>query len=124
MSGIGVAKDFEVLDAPRRIIALDEDAFMDDPQFMDDDGLDSEWEEIEEFDLDFGGPSQGQDPDYLLARRLQDEEDAIYAQMRQGSRTRVVSEARRKAYADVLRDDFAAVEGLLCRPSVSSSQCL
>ncbi|KAJ7625284.1 hypothetical protein DFH06DRAFT_952763, partial [Mycena polygramma] len=41
----GVAKDFEVLKAPRRVIVLDEDAFWEEPQFqfVDDD---AEWEDV------------------------------------------------------------------------------
>ncbi|KAJ7867976.1 hypothetical protein B0H13DRAFT_1062759 [Mycena leptocephala] len=94
----GVAKDFEVLDAPRRVIALDEDAFMDEPQswFVDDD---SEWEDIDEFagvHLEAGTSAQHcEADDYLLARRLQDEGDARYAHERRGSGT------RRRAYVDV-----------------------
>ncbi|KAJ7914477.1 hypothetical protein B0H13DRAFT_2002783 [Mycena leptocephala] len=93
-----IAKDFEVLDAPRRVIALDEDVFMNGPQsrFLDDD---SDWEDIDGFaevDSDAGMSEQDCEADYLLARRLQDEEDALQAHRRG------VSGTRRRAYADVL----------------------
>ncbi|KAJ7078657.1 hypothetical protein C8R44DRAFT_825190 [Mycena epipterygia] len=98
----GVAKEFEVLEAPRRIIALDEDVFLE-SQTMEDD--ESEWEDIDEFDLEGAGPSKqhGRDDDYLLARRLQGEEDLIYVPKNPESRGGCG--ARRKAYADVLRDN-------------------
>ncbi|KAJ7905862.1 hypothetical protein B0H13DRAFT_2334065 [Mycena leptocephala] len=57
---------FEVLDAPRRVIALDEDVFMNGPQsrFLDDD---SDWEDI----------------DRLLARAVPaGQEDALQAHRR------------------------------------------
>ncbi|KAJ7704724.1 hypothetical protein B0H14DRAFT_3173110 [Mycena olivaceomarginata] len=72
----GVAKDFEMLDAPRRVIVLDEDAFVDRP----DDDEDSDWEDINSFaevNSDAGASTmdyESEDSDYLLARRLQDEE--------------------------------------------------
>jgi hypothetical protein len=78
--------------------SLDEDDFMDGPQscFVDDD--DSEWEDIDEFagvHLEAGTSAQHCEAnDYLLARRLQDE-DARYAHERRGSGT------RRRAYVDV-----------------------
>ncbi|KAJ6585307.1 hypothetical protein B0H19DRAFT_1109158 [Mycena capillaripes] len=94
----GVAKEFEVLDAPRRVIVLDEDAFWDEPQFLDDD---SEWEDVRgfaDFDSETGTSSQGPDADYLLARRLQDEEDALRV------RDPGISGTGRRAYADVLAE--------------------
>ncbi|KAJ7673547.1 hypothetical protein B0H17DRAFT_1140881 [Mycena rosella] len=93
----GVAKEFEVLEAPRRIIALDADAdvFLDGSQSMEDDAW--EWENISELDLESDTPAQGPDTDYLIARRLQDEE----AHQRK-------SGTRRKTYADVLRTSTAA----------------
>lgn len=101
----GVAKEFEILEAPRRIIALDEDVFLD-SQILEDD--ESEWEDIDEFDLEAAGISkQGGDDDYLLARRLQGEEDLIHVHKKPESRGGFG--VRRKAYADVLRDN--AVEG-------------
>jgi hypothetical protein len=97
-ANLAIAKDFEVLDAPRRVIALDEDVFMNGPQsrFLDDD---SDWEDIDGFaevDSDAGMSEQDCEADYLLARRLQDEEDALQAHRRG------VSGTRRRAYADVL----------------------
>lgn len=89
-----------MVDAPRRIIALDEDAFLDGPQFLWDD--ESEWEDIDDFDLGGAGPSRDGDADYLLAKRLQDEEDAKYVPARRGER---------RGYADVLRDKAVAMEG-------------
>ncbi|KAJ7673528.1 hypothetical protein B0H17DRAFT_1082863 [Mycena rosella] len=75
----GVAKEFELLEAPRRIIALEEDVFPDGPQFTEDDAW--EWEDIDEFDLDSGV--------------LED------SPRKRDSST--VSGTRRRAYADVLR---------------------
>ncbi|KAF7348312.1 Peptide hydrolase [Mycena sanguinolenta] len=98
----GVAKEFEVLEAPRRVIVLDEDAFVDvelEAEALADD--DWEWEDFEDFDSR-AGPSttsvtQEMD-DYFLARRLQDEEYA-----RAGARPeRRISGTGRRAYADVL----------------------
>ncbi|KAJ6584095.1 hypothetical protein DFH09DRAFT_266513 [Mycena vulgaris] len=99
----GVAKEFEVLEAPRRIIALDEDGFLGGPRFTGDDDL--EWEDIDEFDLD---GSRDDDVDYLLARRLQDEEDATHAHRPRDPPP--ISGTQRKAYADVLRDN-STMEG-------------
>ncbi|KAJ6504581.1 hypothetical protein C8R47DRAFT_151548 [Mycena vitilis] len=92
----GVAKEFEVLEAPRRVILLDEDAFWDEPQFqfVDDD---PEWEDVSgfaDFSSDAGTSTQSCDADYLLARRLQDEEDAL-------ARECGASGIQRKAYAAV-----------------------
>ncbi|KAJ7029299.1 hypothetical protein C8F04DRAFT_45722 [Mycena alexandri] len=89
---------FEMLDAPRRVIALDEDVFSDGPQLQywtaeEDD----EWEDINAVDCDMRDGSSGLEADdYLLARRLQDEEDALYAHRRGDSGV------QRRAYADVL----------------------
>ncbi|KAJ7143499.1 hypothetical protein C8R43DRAFT_567593 [Mycena crocata] len=107
----GVAKDFEILEAPRRIIALDENTFSEGPsrKFLVDDE-ESEWENVDDFHL--GGESyhsEGNDADYLFARRLQDEEDAVYEHAQRESRG--ISEAQRKAYADVARDNIVATEG-------------
>ncbi|KAJ7255056.1 hypothetical protein B0H12DRAFT_1114004 [Mycena haematopus] len=101
----GVAKDFEILDAPRRVIVLDEDIFVvDGPPVLDD--SDSEWEDINAFEdsnsrADPSTSAQDYEADdYLLARRLQEEECAgadagpIYQ--------RGVAGTRRRAYADVL----------------------
>ncbi|KAJ7367305.1 hypothetical protein DFH08DRAFT_189670 [Mycena albidolilacea] len=98
----GIAKDFEMLDAPRRVIVLDEDAFVDRP----DDDEDSDWEDINSFaevNSDAGASTldyESEDSDYLLARRLQDEE---YARVgRRPVSERRVSRTGRRAYADVL----------------------
>ncbi|KAJ7486171.1 hypothetical protein B0H11DRAFT_1141550 [Mycena galericulata] len=104
----GVAKEFEVVDGPRRIIFLDGDAFLDGWEDQRDD--DSEWEDVGEFDVDAAGPSRDLDSDYWLARRLQDEENAkSVPHGRRGSRDAPV--VLRKAYADVLRDEAVATAG-------------
>ncbi|KAJ7741260.1 hypothetical protein B0H16DRAFT_1030988 [Mycena metata] len=93
----GPAKSFgfEMLDAPRRVIALDEDIFSDGPQLQFWTTEDDDWEDINAFDCD--GESSGREAgDYLLARRLQDEEDALYAHQRGDSGV------QRRAYSDVL----------------------
>lgn len=102
--GLGVAKDFEMLDALRRVIVLDEDAFVDRP----DDDEDSDWEDINSFaevNSDAGASTldyESEDSDYLLARRLQDEE---YARVgRRPVSERRVSGTGRRAYADVLAE--------------------
>ncbi|KAJ7213836.1 hypothetical protein GGX14DRAFT_444210 [Mycena pura] len=82
----GVAKEFEVVRAPRRVIALDEDAFLsrpeDGPQVVGDDP-ESDWEaieDIEEFELvGDESASDAYEADFLFARHLQNEEDAQYA---------------------------------------------
>ncbi|KAF8214887.1 hypothetical protein K438DRAFT_765010 [Mycena galopus ATCC 62051] len=111
----GVAKEFEVLDAPRRVIVLDEDAFVH-VDGLDDDSDVSEWEDINSLaDLDSESDAglstttrdSDADDDYLLARRLQDEEYAHAGMRRPQSwpttpSVRGVSGAGRRAYADVL----------------------
>ncbi|KAF8139177.1 hypothetical protein K438DRAFT_1880395 [Mycena galopus ATCC 62051] len=110
----GVAKEFEVLDAPRRVIVLDEDAFVH-VDGLDDDSDDSEWEDITDFDsgLDAGPSTTTRDyfpsDDYLLARRLQDEEYARAGVRRPTSASvHGVSGAWRREYADVLAASNAA----------------
>ncbi|KAJ6508391.1 hypothetical protein C8R45DRAFT_441564 [Mycena sanguinolenta] len=94
----GVAKEFEVLEAPRRVIVLDEDAFVGvDAEALADN--DWEWEDFEDFASGAGPSTTTQEmDDYFLARRLQDEEYARGG-ARPGQRT---SGTRRRAYADVL----------------------
>ncbi|KAF7364920.1 Peptide hydrolase [Mycena venus] len=108
----GVAKEFEVVDAPRRVIVLDEDAFsvVDGPSFLD--GDDSEWEDIDAFadSAVQAGPStresdyETQDSDYLLARRLQDEEytRAGFPGIAKPGFVHETSDTQRRAYAHVL----------------------
>ncbi|KAJ7758115.1 hypothetical protein DFH07DRAFT_455252 [Mycena maculata] len=109
----GVAKEFEVVNAPRRTIVSDEDAFLDGAHFVWEDS-ESEWEEVDEFELGTAGPSgcrsqyDSDDADYMLARRLQDEENAKYVRGQRGPHN--VSGTRHKAYADVLRQDVAVIE--------------
>jgi hypothetical protein len=93
-----------MLDAPRRVIVLDEDAFVGRP----DDDEDSDWEDINSFadvNSDAGASTldyESEDSDYLLARRLQDEE---YARVgRRPVSERRVSGTGRRAYADVLAE--------------------
>ncbi|KAK7048633.1 peptide hydrolase [Favolaschia claudopus] len=103
----GVAKEYEVLDAPRRVIVLDEEAF----SFLDDIDSDSEWEDLDAFSdaetsTAIAGPSKtrlgyDEEDDFALAKRLQDEEYARAGVPRPMAR-RVVSGGERKAYADVL----------------------
>ncbi|KAJ7451643.1 hypothetical protein FB451DRAFT_1374314 [Mycena latifolia] len=89
----GVAKEFEMLETTSRTIALDEDVFLEGPQFMEDDA--SDWEDISDLDLDGGQPSQGPGADYSLVQ-LRNEEG-------RPSKWQHASGTRRKAYADVLR---------------------
>ncbi|KAJ7145257.1 hypothetical protein C8R46DRAFT_556470 [Mycena filopes] len=104
---------FEMVDAPRRVIVLDEDVFSVSVQPWTTD--DEEWEDINAFDLDMGmgegssGATVGRDSeseDYLLARRLQDEEDALYARRLGLSDS---GGGRRRAYADVVAHASAAM---------------
>ncbi|KAJ7130897.1 hypothetical protein C8R46DRAFT_1201998 [Mycena filopes] len=87
----GSAKNsgFEMVDAPRRVIVLDEDVFSVQPWTTDDE----EWEDINAFDLDMGEGSSA----------ATDEENALYA------RRRGDSGGRRRAYADVLAQASATV---------------
>ncbi|KAJ7069536.1 hypothetical protein C8F01DRAFT_516789 [Mycena amicta] len=75
----GVAKGFEMIRAPTRVIALDEDVFSVIASDSSDweDALGSEWDELDgsEFEL----VEEEHDDDFLLARRLQEEEDARFA---------------------------------------------
>ncbi|KAJ7263172.1 hypothetical protein B0H12DRAFT_294589 [Mycena haematopus] len=101
----GIAKEFEVLDAPRRVIVLSEDAFVDTDASADDYWVandDSEWENIDAFaDSDSDAATaqdyETDDDDYCLARRLQDEEYAATC----AKHVRRVSVTRRRAYANV-----------------------
>ncbi|KAJ7264453.1 hypothetical protein B0H12DRAFT_228248 [Mycena haematopus] len=94
----GIAKEFEVLDAPRRVIVLSEDAFVDADASVDDDwdvNDDWEWENIDAFAA--ATQDYEMDTDYCLARRLQDEEYAAAG----AKHVRRVSGTQRRAYADV-----------------------
>ncbi|KAF7298799.1 hypothetical protein MIND_00827500 [Mycena indigotica] len=83
----GAAKGFEMVRAPARVIALDEDAFsvVSEEWELSADGSDwegSEFELVDDLneDPDVKSAIQRQeDDDFLLARRLQEEEDARFA---------------------------------------------
>ncbi|KAJ7143494.1 hypothetical protein C8R43DRAFT_567425 [Mycena crocata] len=99
----GVAREFEVMWAPRRTIALDEDAFLGGLQFLEDDDEDLEWQDIDIFDsnADLG------EAEYLLARHLRDEKQTT----RHPLELRGAPGTQRKAYADVLRGSDARTTG-------------
>ncbi|KAJ6584094.1 hypothetical protein DFH09DRAFT_1308795 [Mycena vulgaris] len=94
-----------ILDIARHVKLKDEGVFLDATQPTAED-FESEWEDIDGDEFDFG--SQDDDADYLFARRLQDEEDAMHAHRRRD--LPLVSGTRRKAYADVLRDNPTTAE--------------